>query len=89
MPKQVKKVHEIQKVQEIFEAKEAEMSRTQIGKECMIAMAVGEKALQEGVQGDSATAAAVRGEVSLDPEETKKVQKNEKYLMQCKSPDKL
>ena len=48
--KQVEDVHENQKVQEIFEAKEAEMSKTQSGKEYMVFITVGEKALQVGVQ---------------------------------------
>ena len=41
---------DIQKGQEIFEAKEAEMPKTQSGKECRIAIVVEEKALQEGMQ---------------------------------------
>ena len=41
----------IQKAQEIFEA-EAEMPKTQSWEEC-IAIAVEEKALQEGIQGDT------------------------------------
>ena len=53
----------IQKGQEIFEA-EAEMPKTQSGEEC-IAIAVEEKALQEGMQGGTAIVA----------EETKRGQK--------------
>ena len=48
---------DIQKGQEIFEAKEAEMPKTQSGKECRIAIVVEEKALQEGMQGDTAIVA--------------------------------
>jgi len=63
--KQVEDVNDIQKVQEIFEAKEAEMPKTQSLKECMIVIAVEVKTLQESVQGGSAIVA----------EETKRVQK--------------
>ena len=55
--RQVKDVNDIHKDQEIFEAKEVEMSKTQIGNECMSAIAAGEEALWEGVQGGSAIAA--------------------------------
>ena len=44
--KQVEDGHATQKVQEISEVKETEMSKTQSGKECMIVIAVGEKAQQ-------------------------------------------
>lgn len=67
--KQVKDVHEIQKVQGIFEAKEAEISKTKSWKDSMVVIEVEEK--QVGVQGDSATETAEGREVGLDTEETK------------------
>ena len=45
---------DIQKGQEISEAKEAKMSKTKSGKEFRISIAVEEKALQEGMQGGTA-----------------------------------
>ena len=72
--KQMEDAHEIQKVQEISEAKVAEMSKTKSGKGYMIFIAVGEKSLPEGVDGDSATAAVEGCEVSLN------------YRLQCKKP---
>ena len=43
---------------------------------------------RNGLQRDSATAAAEGRDVSLDIEETK-VQENENYMLQCKRPDKV
>ena len=43
--------------EDIFEAKKEEMSKTQSEKECRIAIAVEGKALQEDMQGDTATVA--------------------------------
>ena len=48
---------DIQKGQKIFEAKEAEMSKTQSGNECKIDIAVEEMVLQEGMQGGTAIVA--------------------------------